>query len=208
MLNPNDYSAIIFDLGGVIINLDYNATVREFKNLGITNFDAVFSKARQADLADKFERGEISSDDFFAEITRLSELNLSRHELEKAWNAMLLDIPKGRLDLIQKIGQTRPVFLLSNTNHAHTQAYNQTIKANFGAENLDPWFSKVYLSFEMGKRKPEARIFTQVIEENNLNPATTLFIDDSPQHVEGARKVGLQAHHLTDEQDIRTLFVL
>ncbi len=206
MLKIKDYSAIIFDLGGVIINLDYQATVREFKKLGLTNFDSVFSKAQQAELADKFERGEISPDDFFNEVKRLGELDSSRLELELAWNAMLLDFPIQRLELIEQIGKELPVFLLSNTNLTHTLAYNKILEDTTGRQNLNPWFQKVYLSYEVGKRKPEARIFQQVIDENGLDPATTLFIDDSPQHIIGAREVGLQAHHLTDEQDIRSLF--
>jgi len=208
MLKLKDYSAIIFDLGGVIINLDYQATVREFKRLGLKNFEAVFSKAQQAELADRFERGEINPDHFFEEISRIGCLTNSRKELENAWNAMLLDIPIERLELIEEIRKKIPVFLLSNTNLTHTLAYNRILENTTGKTSLNPWFNKIYLSYEVGKRKPEARIFQQVIDDNGLNPSSTLFIDDSPQHIVGARQVGLQTHHLEDGQDIRNLFFL
>jgi FMN phosphatase YigB (HAD superfamily) len=98
----NGIRNIIFDLGGVIINLDFNATARKFENLGIDDFDKVFSKLSQSSLVDQFDKGLINENYFFNTIKNQFELKVPLHELEKAWNAMLLDFPKHRMDALKK----------------------------------------------------------------------------------------------------------
>ncbi|MBK9636457.1 MAG: HAD family phosphatase [Bacteroidetes bacterium] len=197
------YEAIIFDLGGVIIDLSYQRTAEAFIKLGLENFDDIYSKAKQSNLFDDFEKGIMSIDGFRAELKKHLPKNTSDLEIDQAWNAMLLDIPVHRVEFIKKLGQQYRIFLLSNTNHIHVKAFSKMADDIFGKNNFLEIFEKYYLSCEMGMRKPDAEIFEKVIADNNLNRTKTLFIDDSKQHIEGALKIGLHAELLNVERGER-----
>lgn len=202
MLSIKNYDAIIFDFGGVIINIDYNATIRAFSQLGLGSFEEIFSKARQNSLSDDFEKGLISEDVFFDSLNKNFAHPVETDKLRKAWNSMLLDIPQRRIDLLKAINSQMPTFLLSNTNDTHIREINKYLESTHQVRSVHSWFNKVYFSFEMSQRKPDAEIFETVLRENNLDPARTLFIDDSPQHIEAAKKLGIQTHHLLEGEDI------
>lgn len=195
-LKPSDYKNIIFDFGGVILNLDYKRTINAFRGLGVQYFDKSYSQLNQTDLFDKFERGEISSSDFRNGLRNAFNDTVSDEKLDSAWNAMLLDLPKERLLLLERLYSEKRISLLSNTNEIHVQAFESELKRNHDLNDLTSYFNQVYYSCRMGMRKPESRIFEFVMNQQKYIPAETLFIDDSPQHIEGARKVGLNAHHL------------
>ena len=197
---------IIFDLGGVILNIDYMLTAKAFQRLGIENYNDLYTQFNQVDIFDKLEKGEINPSYFYNEIRRLSSLNITDKQITNAWNAMLLDFPVKRLELLQKLKAEYNIYLCSNTNEIHLVDYNKTLKQTFGIANLGDVFIKEYYSHEVGMRKPNSNIFELIISENNLNPKKTLFIDDSLQHIEGAIKAGLNAYHLTNGEDILELF--
>jgi putative hydrolase of the HAD superfamily len=111
---------------------------------------------------------------------------------------MILDFPKKRLELLDQLNSKYRVFLLSNTNDIHLQAVNRSL-ANTTDRKLDTYFEKVYLSHEVKLRKPHKEIFELVCNEQNLNPVTTLFIDDTIGHINGANSIGLQGIHLIDK---------
>ena len=113
---------------------------------------------------------------------------------------MLLDLPVERLRILEKLHAEKRISLLSNTNEIHVEAFESAMKKVHGIQNLSGFFDHVYYSCRVGMRKPEERIFEHVIKEQNYNPSETLFIDDSPQHIEGAKKVGLHAYHLRANQ--------
>lgn len=192
----NTYKNIIFDLGGVLINIDYNLTAQAFSTLGINDFQEQFSKAAQTKLFDLYEKGLISSQEFRNQIKSVISAATDDSTIDEAWNAMLLDFPLERLNFLQKVKQTHRTFLLSNTNDIHIQKINTDLKAEYGIPDLSGHFEKIYLSYEVNMRKPDAEIFELVLSQNNLNPAETLFIDDSPQHIETAKKLGIQTYWL------------
>lgn len=192
----NTCKNIIFDLGGVLINIDYNLTAKAFSDLGITNFQEQFSKATQTQLFDLYEKGLISSDEFRKHIKEVIKTPTNDITIDTAWNTMLLDFPIERLHFLQKVKQTHRTFLLSNTNDIHIQKINQDLKKEHGIRDLSGHFEKVYLSYEVNMRKPDAEIFELVLSQNNLSPSETLFIDDSPQHIETAKKLGIQTYWL------------
>jgi putative hydrolase of the HAD superfamily len=202
----SNYKNIIFDLGGVILNIDYSLTSTAFSNVGITNFDDLFSQAQQQQLFDKYEKGLISSSDFRNEIRTISKKNLSDTIIDDAWNAMLLDLPIARLELLQVVKETHRTFLLSNTNDIHIQTLNKYLQHSFNINDFNDYFEKKYLSYEVGMRKPDAEIFEFVLSENNIVPSETLFIDDSRQHIEGAKNVGIHTHWLQKGETILDLF--
>ena len=194
---PMKYTAVIFDLGGVIIHIDYKATIRAFEDLGHSDFHNVYSQAQQAGLFDDLETGKISGQRFVNELLPYLKVGTSPNKVVAAWNAMIGSVPKERLALLQKVREKYPVYLLSNTNELHMQAVHRSW--NEASEKpMSDYFNHIYLSHEIGMRKPNADIFAFVCHENKLNPAETLFIDDTLQHIEGARACGLQTVHLTD----------
>jgi epoxide hydrolase-like predicted phosphatase len=192
----NKYKNIIFDLGGVILNIDYSLTVKAFSDLGLKNFDTLFSQAQQKKLFDLYEKGLISSQDFRNEIKLYFNNGINETIIDRSWNSMLLDLPKERLDFLEKIKTTHRTFLLSNTNDIHIEAFNKYLQNNHGIADLSSHFEKVYLSYKLGMRKPDAEIFELVLSENKLFPQETLFIDDSIQHIEGAKKLGIHTYWL------------
>ena len=160
---------------------------------------------QQTSIFDDFDKGHISESIFFNDLQIALEKNISTDNLLLAWNAMLLDFPKRRLDLLQKLKPHYRLFLLSNTNETHIAEFEAALFKQHGFKNLEPFFETVYYSCRMGKRKPNADIFMDVLNSNNLNAQETLFIDDSPQHIEGALKTGIQAKLLAKNMEVEDL---
>jgi putative hydrolase of the HAD superfamily len=199
-----NYKAIIFDLGGVILNIDYLLTINEFEKLGIENASNFYSKKVQNPIFDKIEVGAISSKEFMAALKKKCN-NTSLEQVENAWNAMLSDLPQNRLTLIKKLKNKYKIFLLSNTNEIHMQAFQNKIGVKTWGE-FSALFDKMYLSFEIGFRKPDKSAFKIILKENSLKPNEVLFIDDSPQHIETAKRLGMNCYYLLDEEDVTTIF--
>lgn len=196
---------IIFDFGGVILNIDYQLTIDAFKEIGMNNFEMAYSQASQIHLFDNLEKGLISPEQFRDGIRLASGLDLSDERIDYAWNKIILDLPKHRIDLILKIKNNYNCFLLSNTNIIHYDLYIKQLQ-NLGMNSFDDVFLKAYFSFEMGMRKPDAEIFEFVLKQESLNADETLFIDDSIQHIETANKLGINTYHLKNKEDITLLF--
>ncbi len=196
--------AIIFDLGGVILNIDYQLTITTFNELGVENADLFYSKKVQNPIFDKIETGEISANSFLEELQKQTT-NASIKEVENAWNAMLLDLPQNRLDCIKKLKNNYKIFLLSNTNEIHIKAFRKKIGEQQW-EAFSSLFDKMYLSHQIGFRKPGKEAFQIILEENKLKPNEVFFIDDSPQHIEAAKKLGIHCHYLVEGVEICSLF--
>lgn len=190
------YKNIIFDLGGVLINIDYSILIKSFSALGLSRFEEFFSQAKQKDIFDLYEKGLISSDELREKLIGHCRPGTTAAEIDHAWNSMLLDLPKERIDLLHRFSKSHNTFLLSNTNDIHMQSIYNYLQAAYGMKDLSGCFKKVYLSFEVNMRKPDAEIFEHVMQENGLVPEETLFIDDSVQHIEGAGKLGIQTYLL------------
>jgi putative hydrolase of the HAD superfamily len=190
---------IIFDLGGVILNIDYMLSHKAFSDLGFPDFDDMYSKLKQNHLFDDLETGRITADTFIATIQQQSKIPLHESDIVKAWNAMLLDFPLRRLQILQQLQLHFNTFLLSNTNEIHEKEFNSRLQQTCGYPTLAVFFDKIYLSHRIGLRKPHPEVFEKILNDNNLKAHETLFIDDSIQHIEGAKAVGLQTIHLKDD---------
>ncbi|MCC6837942.1 MAG: HAD hydrolase-like protein, partial [Bacteroidia bacterium] len=154
-INLSNYQNIIFDLGGVILNIDYNLSVEAFKNLGLDNFQEHFSQAKQKELFDHYEKGNISSVEFRTQLKRSLKANITDQEIDNAWNALLLDLPKERLEVLNTLKNSCRTFLLSNTNEIHINEFNRYLQQHFCINDLKNYFEEVYLSYEIGMRKPD-----------------------------------------------------
>jgi len=195
---------IIFDLGGVIYAIDYQATIKAFEGLGIKNFEQIYAKAGQSNLFDALETGKISKTEFLSEIKSYLNSSISDDDIINAWNAMLLDFMPDALMCLKDVSGDYRIFLLSNTNEIHIKEIRSRVGEVFYTEFCQ-LFEEVYLSHDLGLRKPHTDVFRHIISVKDLNPSETLFIDDSPQHVEGAVQAGLKAYHLKNDERISQL---
>ncbi|HIG32086.1 MAG TPA: HAD family phosphatase [Flavobacteriales bacterium] len=158
----------------------------------------------QTNLFNQIETGEITAEKFLSELQKETN-NASINQVSEAWNAMLLDLPENRLAVIQSLKKEYSIYLLSNTNTIHVDAFKKKI----GKEKWIKFcnlFDKMYLSHEVGLRKPNTAIFEYILEEQNLKPEEVFFIDDSTEHIEGANKLGIKTYHLKNGEEIATLF--
>lgn len=199
---------IIFDFGGVVLNIDYKLTENAFAKLGLKDFDKIYFQAKQKELFDVFEKGLISPADFRREIKKFIDGNVFDFQIDAAWNSMLLDLPEERVRLLDKLKKKYRLFLLSNTNEIHFTAFTAYMRKKFNREIFSDVFEKTYFSNKVNMRKPDAEIFELVLRENKLNKEETLFIDDVIQNIEGANKVGLKTIHVEKEKTILDLFAL
>ena len=196
--------AIIFDLGAVILNINYQNTIDEFKKLGVKNPNSFYSKKTQTHLFNQIETGKISQKEFLLQLQKETS-DASIQQVKNAWNAMLLDLPEERIKLLKSLNQNYAIFLLSNTNALHISEFKKKL-GNKKYTEFYNLFDKVYYSHKIGFRKPQAEAFTIILNQNKLSANEVLFIDDSPQHIEGAKKLGIKTHHLQDNEEVTTLF--
>lgn len=196
---------IIFDLGGVLLNIDYKLTEQAFIDLGITNFPELYSQLKQTKLFDELETGKIEESAFIAGIQQIAPTPLSEEQIRNAWNAMLLDMPARRFQILQQLRLYYDLALLSNTNSIHEAQFMADIQQTHGVI-FNAFFDRVYFSHRIGLRKPSKEVFEFVMQENGFQPKDTLFIDDSPQHIESAQQLGIQTIWLqpgmTIEKDV------
>ena len=197
---------IIFDLGGVILNIDFQKTVEAFRKLGIADIDKMYSGYAQYDFFDAFDKGLISPLQFRDKVRTYIPKSVTNEEIDEAWNKMLLDFPAERINLLLNLKKTYRTFLLSNTNAIHYPVYNKQLHETFGIDSLSDLFEKAYYSFQVGLRKPDIEIFELVLKENNLVPEETLFIDDAPQNIKIAKYIGIKAVLLQPSETLIDLF--
>ena len=205
MLLNKKIKNIIFDFGGVILNIDYQLTINAFKKLGVENFAELYSQASQTNIFDLLETGKISPQEFRDGLRNLIGINLSDGTFDAAWNEILLDIPIARIELLVKLKSEYNIYLLSNTNAIHYDVYiNEIIKA--GYSSFDDIFHKAYFSHNVGMRKPHKDIYEYVLKEENLLPEETLFIDDSIQNLKPAEELGIQTYLMKKDEEIIDFF--
>lgn len=153
-----------------------------------------------------FEKGLIS-DNHFREIVRdMLHVRASDSDIDNCWNAMLLDIPLERLQLLEHLKTKYRVFLLSNTNEIHLNCFSTIIRDATGRSSLDGYFEKAYYSHRMKMRKPDPEIYEAVLEENKLTPSYTFFLDDNLSNLEGAERCGIKTFHVQHPDLIFKLF--
>ena len=195
---------IIFDLGNVILNIDYQNTIDAFEKIGVPDASIFYSKSAQLNIFNQLETGRISKQNFILEIQKFVP-KASSSQIINAWNAILQDLPNERLEILKNIKDKFSIFLLSNTNTIHIEK----IIDKLGEKKYEEFynlFNKVYYSHEVKLRKPNPDIFKLVIKENCLSIKNTLFIDDSIQHIESAKKIGLKTYHLDGNETLESIF--
>jgi len=196
---------IIFDFGGVILNIDHKKVEHAFKNLGLTNFEELFNQASQSSLFQDLEKGMITEDHFRIAIRKLTGLNIADDKLDFTWNQIIGDYPPHRIELLKNIRNNYKTLILSNTNSIHYRQYIQQFKEEYGFDFVS-LFTNTYWSFQFGMRKPDPDPFLHMLKVEKIKPEETLFIDDSIQNIIIARKLNILAFHLTPNIDVTELF--
>ena len=192
-----DVKNIILDFGGVLLNINYQLTEEAFIRLGCKDFNKLYSQATQSDLFNRFETGKITEQAFIKEVKTIAGLQAQTdEEVKVAWNAMLIDFPKENYELLKELKKKYRVFLLSNTNETHITAFEKLMESTCSVAAFNALFEKVYYSCRMKLRKPDVACFLEVLKDSGFKPEETIFIDDSAQHLEGARQAGITAYWL------------
>lgn len=197
---------IIFDFGGVILDIDPQQTINALQSMGVEDVDIFNTKSFQEDVIAKFERGIITPEQFRERVRQHIGKDICDQDIDDAWNALLLDIPKERIKVLEQVKNNYDIFLLSNSNEIHYDIYVRDLQLRFGYREFDQLFHKAYFSFDLHLSKPNVEIFEFVLNQHNLIPEETLFIDDTLMHIEAAQKTGLKTYHLMKPERIRDLF--
>jgi epoxide hydrolase-like predicted phosphatase len=188
---------IIFDLGGVILDLSVDHTLQSFSDLSGRTKNEVEKIFHSTPEFLVYEKGGMTDDEFRDFVRQVYKINAPDSALDKSWNAMLRAMPLDKLSLLDKLKTKYNVFLLSNTNNIHLDYINKVMMPAVGDRVLDDYFHRAYYSHLMFMRKPDAEIFERVMNDNDLKPSETLFLDDNASNVAGAASVGIQTVHVT-----------
>jgi HAD superfamily hydrolase (TIGR01509 family) len=189
---------IIFDYGNVIFHIDFRKAQQGFGKLGIGSPEQFFGHLQQDPVFDELDRGDVSEEEFRNVVRHHSgNPDLTDTQINDAWNSLLLGVASGTHELLLKLKEKYRTFLLSNNNAIHYRYILNYLKKDFGLEDNEHLFERTYYSHIARKRKPDLNFFEQVLNENNLWPEQTLFIDDSPQHLATAKTLGLQTFLMT-----------
>jgi epoxide hydrolase-like predicted phosphatase len=195
-MNYSFIKNIIFDLGGVVIDIDFDLTFSAFAQLA--NHPVAQTKKIMSELNiwDRYERGELTDQKFIDIIRESLSLKQSDQEIIVAWNALLLELPKRRIDLVKEINSKYITYVLSNTSNIHIEGVNKILEKSTGEKDLKNVFGKVYYSYEINRRKPDLDIYEFVLEDAGLKAEETLFLDDNLDNILAAQKVGIQTIHV------------
>lgn len=194
---------IIFDWGGVLTDLDFGKCNNAFKSIGIDDF---LNLTKEKALFLEFEKGLVKTDEFRSGLKKLASCEISDKDLDEAWMTVLCDLPCERWKILKDVQGYYRTFILSNTNPIHVEGYFKYLQGIYGVPGYNHLFEKVYFSYELGMRKPDAEIFEYVLKDSNLDPAETLLIDDTPQNIKTAEKIGINTYLLQPPFTIVDLF--
>ncbi len=198
IINEIEIENIIFDLGGVILDIDIIGVIEKFKQIGIGPFENKFGIINGNSIFKEYEVGKISTFEFRNELRKFSKSEFSDEQFDQIWNSIILNFPKENISIVEKLKTEYKTFLMSNTNALHCDYFNNLLGKQSNYHNLDQLFEKVYYSHDLGMRKPEPCFYELILIENNLNPKSTLFVDDFQENIEAAAALGLQTIHIKE----------
>lgn len=196
---------IIFDLGGVLLDIDFNKVQQAFQEIGVSDFDHQYSQLQASHLFQNLEMGKISESNFYNTIKKLSSQQINNEQIKNAWNSILKDFRKESMNYLGMLKNDYRIFLLSNTNSIHLKEINTILNQQLGVSELDSYFEKAYYSQKVGMRKPNTDVYQYVIQDAQLIPEETLFIDDTYINIDTAKNLRFQTHLLIKGERIENL---
>jgi putative hydrolase of the HAD superfamily len=196
---------IIFDLGGVLLNINPLLSLLEFANISKTDPEELKNRLASERVFEKFDTGALSPEGFRAELCRIMDYKASDTQIDDAWNILLLDFPAERVELLKQLKLNYRIFLLSNTNIIHFWKYTGDFYSTYGIPMAE-LFDKLFLSYEIGIHKPDAGIYTHVLQNAGIKAEECVFIDDSLANVDAARLLGMKGIHIANGNDVTYYF--
>jgi putative hydrolase of the HAD superfamily len=187
---------IIFDLGGVIINLYVEKTIAAFARLSGYTEKELEEVYLSADFFKHYEKGLVSDEAFRKSLSAEFNTEATEDEIDSAWNAMLGDIPSDRIESIKSVMQNYKCIVLSNTNAIHERAFHKILSESFPYSHLKDLFHEVYFSHELNQRKPDKEIYQKVLSQSQTVASKALFLDDSQLNLDAASKLGIHTLHI------------
>ncbi len=196
---------LIFDFGGVIIDIDYEAVRNAFENIGMEDTRSFYQHDDHSKLVKDLETGLISEDAFRKIIIQKINNHVTPEMFDNAWNAIIKDVPAERVTLIDELSKHFRLYLLSNTNIIHYRKYMRDFEKKHG-KSLRDIFQKAYFSHEIKLRKPDKSIFTYVLNNAGISANKSLFIDDSENNIKAAEEVGLKTLYKPQHEELTDYF--
>lgn len=197
----NNISTLIFDFGGVLINLDLAQCIQNLNNLGLNNVEKYLSNFGQSDFFMKYEKGEIDTPEFRENIRNICTNAVTDEQIDSAWCSFLTNIPNEKLELLLKLKKKFRVILLSNTNPLHIEVSAASEFAKAG-KTLYDFFDHAYLSYEMKMVKPTNEIFEKILELEQVPANECLFLDDGEKNILQAKKLGIQTYWVEPNENL------
>lgn len=188
-----------------MLNLDFNKSIDAFELLGVKHFENMFTQFKADELFTQLETGKLDETAFYEAIQKRAVKTITTAEIDRAWNALILDFRPESLALLEELAAKYQLFLLSNTNSIHIKYFKELFISQTGKASLDDSFNKAWYSNEIGLRKPGKEIFEFALQDAGLIAAETLFIDDTLANIETAQKIGFKTHHLLHSERIEML---
>ncbi len=207
-MNPDltNIKNIIFDLGNVLLNLDFDASIKAFQKLGLSSGFLDRKHAYSDPIFNAYEVGKVTKEEFFNQVRRVvSNPFATDLQIEEAWYAMIKDIPAYRVKVVQKLKKNFNVYLFSNTNEIHITRLHKDFKLQHGID-FPSLFVKDFYSYIIQERKPDLNSFRKVIDQSGVVPAETLFVDDLEANILSAQKMGLQTLWLRNGLEMAEVF--
>ena len=196
---------IIFDWGGVLIDVTLDRFLAECKAAGISFEDKEITKTHKTGFFLEYELGNISDDDARNELRRRAGKDISDAEIDRIWNTMIDSIPEEKLELLCRLKDKYNLYILSNTNAIHWDNVAPEVFSYKGL-GIDDFFKRVFLSHEMHLAKPDTAIYQKALSEAGIKAEETMFIDDSKVNCDAAQSVGINAVHYIPGEDLSLIF--
>lgn len=196
---------VVFDMGGVLINIDYDLTINAFEALGYHKFSKMYAQYTADETFSLLETGKISEADFYKSIIQKGPEGTTIESIKLAWNAMLLDFRISSITFLHQLRHKKNIYLLSNTNVIHLEDVRSIYAATISKQPMDELFIKSWYSNEIGYRKPLQESFQYILADANIEAEETLFIDDSYNNIETAVALGFKTHLLVAGEKIEDL---
>jgi len=204
MVQQSNFKNILFDLGGVILDLNIQATLKLFYEMGFPSELMQFPHSMKTDIFFKYQTGKLDTEQFRDEIRKASGVDMTNQALDDAWNAMLVRIPKERVELLKVLSRRYNLYMLSNTSALHVLVFEKMF-LDLAGESMHQVFKKIYYSHEIGWHKPDYEAWEYVIKDAGIKPEETLFLDDDIHNIKASQELGFQAIHIHERMNLMNL---
>lgn len=194
---------IVFDLGGVLIDLDRDRAVRRFEQIGVVDAEQLIDAYEQKGIFLEVENGTISAGQFCQKLCEHTGKDLPYEEIKYAWLGFIIDTPQYKLDYLLKLRENYQVYLLSNTNPIIQDGWARTDQFSLAGLPIGAYFDQMYTSYEVGVTKPDRKIFDYMIADSGMVPSETLFVDDAKSNIEVGRSLGFDTYQPLNGEDWR-----